>query len=363
MRVIHVAPTPFGPKGLLGGGERYPLELSRAIARLREVDCRLVTFGDRASRHIDGSGLEVQSLRARYHFRRHIAHPVAASLPGAVRGADIVHTHHLYSAPSIISALSARLSGAISVSTDHGLEGGPWAPLADRLFARHLTVSAYSARMLDFPFDKVRVIYGGVDPELFRPAPSPARDFLLFAGRLTPHKGVDVLLRALPPRARLVIVGSTGHDPKPPERDYPALLHRLASGRDVTFLGPVSDHQLAGLLGEAAAVVVPSVEETCYGRRHRISELLGLTALEAMACGTPVVASRIGGLPEVVEDGVTGLLFSAGDDGALREHLSRLLADRRLVERLGRAGAERVLDRWTWHHCAVRCLAAYKELL
>ena len=323
----------------------------------------MVTFAERASSQRDASGLEIRSLAARYHFRGHVAHPVTWSLPRWVSGADIVHTHHVYSAPSIIAASSARLRGTGTVATDHGLEPGPWGPLADRLFDCYLTVSGYSARMLGVRSDKVRVVFGGVDPAIFRPSPAPTRDFLLFAGRLTPHKGVDVLLRALPPQTRLVIVGSTGHDPQAPEREYPELLRRLAAEHQVTFLGPVSDQRLATLLGDAAALVMPSVEVTCYGRRHRISELLGLTALEAMACGTPVVASDLGGLPEIVEDGVTGLLFPPGDTCALRDQISTLLADRRLGERLGRTGAERVLDRWTWRHCALRCMAGYQQLL
>ncbi len=327
------------------------------------MDCELLTFADRPSSRVDASGLRIRSLRARYHFKGHIAHPLAWSLPRSLTGADLVHTHHVYSAPSVIAALSAASRGVRRVATDHGLEGGPWAPLADRLFDRFLVVSDYSARMLGAPLNRVQTIFGGADPALFRPDPSPARDFILFAGRLTPHKGVDVLLRALPARAKLLIVGSSGHDRQAPERDYPKLLRRLADGQDVTFLGPVSDGELARLMGQAAALVMPSVEETCYGRHLRISELLGLTALEALACGTPVIASRIGGLPEVVEDGVNGWLFSAGNEESLREHISTLLADRTLVERLGGAGRERVLDRFTWHHCAVRCLAAYQDVL
>jgi alpha-maltose-1-phosphate synthase len=82
-----------------------------------------------------------------------------------------------------------------------------------------------------------------------------------------------------------------------------------------------------------------------------------------MASGTPVVASRIGGLPEVVEDGVTGFLVEPGDVGVLRARLAEVLADRRLAERLGRNGRERVLERFTWEACAERCLAAYSELV
>ena len=109
--------------------------------------------------------------------------------------------------------------------------------------------------------------------------------------------------------------------------------------------------------------VLPSVEETCYGRRVAISELLGLSVLEAMASGTPVVASRTGGIPEVVVDGETGFLVPPGDVEALHDRLATLLADRRLARRMGDAGRSAVLERFTWTACAERCLAAYREVV
>jgi starch synthase len=81
-----------------------------------------------------------------------------------------------------------------------------------------------------------------------------------------------------------------------------------------------------------------------------------------MASGTPVVASRIGGVPEVVDDGVTGFLVEPDDDEALRERIEQVLRDGALAERLGRAGRERVLAELTWEKCAERCLAAYDEM-
>jgi glycosyltransferase involved in cell wall biosynthesis len=185
---------------------------------------------------------------------------------------------------------------------------------------------------------------------------------VLFVGRLTPHKGVDRLLAALPAGVALRVAGSGGHDPRPPERDYPALLARLAQGRDVSFLGPVADAALPGLYRGAVALALPSVDRTCYGRPVPVSELLGLVALEAMASGTPVVASRLGGLAEVVVDGETGFLVPPGDTGALRDRLARLVADRRLAARLGANARDLVLQRFTWRACAERCLAAYATL-
>jgi glycosyltransferase involved in cell wall biosynthesis len=186
---------------------------------------------------------------------------------------------------------------------------------------------------------------------------------VLFVGRLTPHKGVDVLIRALPPDARLTVIGSEGHDSRPPERNYPELLRSLAIGRRVEFRGAVDDDELARRYRTAAVVVVPSVERTWYGRRIAVSELLGLVALEAMASGTPVIASRVGGLPEIVEEGVTGYLVPPGDVPALRARITAVLAEPAGAARLGENGRRRVLSELTWDRCAERCLAAYRELL
>jgi glycosyltransferase involved in cell wall biosynthesis len=361
MRVVHVAPTPFGPAGIFGGGERYALELGRALAR--QIDCQLVTFGSTEGAWREPGGLGVRMLRSLALFRGHPAHPLALGLGHALTGADIVHAHHLRSAPSRLAAVNARVRRLPTAVTDHGLGGGDWAGLLPRLFDRFLTVSEYSARELRAPASRTRVVYGGVDPDRFSPDRDAVRRGVLFVGRVTPHKGLDRLIEALPENVELRVAGSAGHDPDPPERDYPSLLRQLAAGRRVRFLGAVPDQDLPALYRQAQVVALPSVHRTCYGRDVAVSELLGLAALEGMASGAPVVASRIGGLPEVVADGVTGFLVEPGNVAELRARLTELLADRRLAERLGRNGRERVLETFTWEACAARCLAAYSELL
>jgi glycosyltransferase involved in cell wall biosynthesis len=124
----------------------------------------------------------------------------------------------------------------------------------------------------------------------------------------------------------------------------------------------VSDADLPDLHRGAAVFVLPTVKEDCYGRTIAISELLGLSVLEAMASGTPVIASRLDGLPEVVRDGETGFLVTPGDVDELRGRLGQLLADRALAERLGRRGRELLLEQFTWEACAQRCLTAYEQL-
>jgi len=363
VRVTHVVPTPFGAGGLLGGGERYPLELARALAR--HVDCELLTFGPRSRTWREPGGLRVRVLRRFGLLRGHPAHPVAPQLAWSLGGADVIHTHHLRSAPSRLASIAATVMRQHRVTTDHGLGGGGWGGLLPALFERFLTVSQFSADNLGVPAERTRVIYGGADPLRFRPDDDPdaGRDGVLFLGRITPHKGIDRLLRALPRGASLTVAGSTGHDRHPPERHYPQLLRRLAADADVRFAGPVGEEDVPLLYRRAAVFVLPTVDRTCYGRPVAVTELLGLSVLEAMASGTPVVASRTGALPEVVSDGETGYLVTPGDTAELGDRIDALLRDPARARRMGNEGRARVLDGFTWDATAERCLAAYAELM
>ena len=354
-------PLHLEAQGLFGGGERYPLELARALAQ--HVSCELVTFGPEAGTHRDGA-LTIRVVRPLGYLGGHPARAIAPGLPRAIGRADIVHAHHIHAPTSVLAALTARARGIATVATDHGLGEGE--------LGRHgppscSTASSRCRGTRPASSDLRQNGPGSCTGEPIRSGTGRilenARAGVLFVGRLTPHKGIDVLIRALPPDARLTIIGSEGHDPRPPERDYPSLLRSLAAGRQVQFLGAVDDEELARQYRTAAVLVIPSVERTCYGRRIVVSELLGLVALEAMASGTPVIASRLGGLPEIVEDGVTGYLVPPGDVPALRERLTQVLADPAAAARLGSNARKAVVAELTWDRCADRCLAAYRELL
>src|SRR5436190_20295377 len=258
MYIIHVVPTPFGAEGLWGGGERYPLELARALSR--HADVELLTFGRPPGRRLEESGLRIRTLRPIAYGHRHPVQPLAPQVLSALGRADVVHTHHTRSAPSRLAALAARARGQRLVTTDHGLGGGGWCGLLPALFDRFLAVSRFSASVLNVPPGKVRVVYGGADPVRFSPDSGARRDTVLFVGRLTPHKGVDSLIRALPDGARLVIAGDGGHDPLLPARDYPLLLRQLSQGRDVTFAGAVPDARLPDVHRRAAVFVLPTVK-------------------------------------------------------------------------------------------------------
>lgn len=165
----------------------------------------------------------------------------------------------------------------------------------------------------------------------------------------TPLKGVDTLLHALvglPEARELVLVATPGERTR-------RLLAQLGLEERVRFVSGVSDAELAALLASAQVACVPSRYEG-----------FSLPAVEAMACGTPVVASRAGALPEVLgDDGLAARLVPPGDAGALREALHDLLTHPELRGRMGAAGRERAVARFDWSAVAVATTAAYRSAI
>lgn len=183
------------------------------------------------------------------------------------------------------------------------------------------------------PLDRVRVIPDGVDPDFFVPGEKGERSIkvVTLPGRTSdPLKGLDVFLRACASLwrrrqdFRVVVTGSN----RPGIMDYPFVQSDLW----------LDDKDIPGMYANSDIVVVPSI----WG------EPFGLTALEAMSCEVPVVASRVGGLQEIVHDGENGLLFSPGDHVELAGRIERLLDDSGLRARLGRQGRRYVVEKFTW---------------
>ncbi len=222
-----------------------------------------------------------------------------------------------------------------------------------------VTVSESSRRdiaaQMGVPGERMRVVPVGVDHAVFRPRPDvatvPGR-IIVTSSSDVPMKGLVPLLEAVAKlrTERAVTVTVIGR-PRPGGRVAGAL-ERLDLGAAVTCVSGVSDDELARRYCEAEVAVVPSLYEG-----------FSLPAIEAMACGVPLVATTGGALPEVVgSDGRTGLLVPPDDPGALASAIGRLLDDPALRRRLGAAGRQRVLERFTWQATAEGTAEAYADL-
>ena len=245
-------------------------------------------------------------------------------------------------------------------ATDLG--GGGWDVSAylstDRWFHAHLHISEYS-RHISGHEDKwwARVVLGGVDTVKFSPGPKASRTTrALFVGRLLPHKGVADLIAALPDTIALDIVGPLN------ETGAVESLKAQAAGKAIVFHHGVGDAALVEKYRRALCLVLPSVYRTADGQHTDVPELLGQTLLEAMACATPVICTRVASMPEIVEDGVSGFIVAPGDTAALRSRLEWLAAHPDESSAMGAAGRERVLARFQWSDVVERCLDAYRSV-
>ena len=212
------------------------------------------------------------------------------------------------------------------------------------------------------PADRVSVVTNVVDTELFRPDPlAPERRGILFVGRIAAEKGVDTLIEAMAhvgsavPEAQLSIIGPN-HDgtERGPYSDHcKRLVERLGLQKRVRFAGAVPNRQLPAMLRSSRLLVVPSV----WG------EPCGIVVLEGLACGVPVVASRVGGIPELIDEGRTGLLVPPADPEALEGSIVRALHDDALRESAARLGPAVVAQEHAWNSIAVRLESIYGSVL
>ncbi|MEU3275868.1 glycogen synthase [Streptomyces antibioticus] len=374
------------PPDVYGGAGVHVEFLAREVRRLVDLDVHCWgegTVKERAEgvrRHRPWSALDGSNDALR-------TFSVDLAMAAALEGRDLVHSHTWYAA--LAGHLAKELYGVPHVVTAHSLEplrpwkaeqlGGGYAlsSWAERtaVEAADAVIAVSSAMREDilacYPTlapDRVRVVHNGIDTGLYRPdhgtdaltriGLDPDRPFVLFVGRITRQKGVPQLLRAvrdIDPAAQVVLCAGAPDTPEI-EQEFRDLFAALSRARDGVHWIPrmLPRPEVIQLLTHAAVFVCPSVYEP-----------LGIVNLEAMACGTPVVASRVGGIPEVVEDGVTGTLVTVDEEfeTGLARALDALLGDREAGRRMGEAGRARAVGEFGWDAVARRTVALYEEIL
>ena len=396
------------PPHVYGGAGVHVEYLSRELARAEggahEID--VYSFGDQTVRE---GNLRVRGIGAPAPIAaqdpRHAKFLDALSrdlvMAGAAQAPDVVHCHTWYS--HLAGCLARPLTGARLVLTTHSLEPHrPWKveqlgtayhasawvertayANADGVIAVSRAMQADVEALYGVPGDRVRVIHNGIDPDEYRRSESPETlrrlgvdpdvPLVLFVGRITRQKGILHLVRAArhlaggPGSLQLVLCAGA---PDTPEigREMEQAVERARGDSKVPIVWlpqMVAKQDAIALYSHAAVFVCPSVYEP-----------FGIINLEAMACETPVVASAVGGIPEIVVPGETGTLvpFEAEGDGSpeprdpdrfsrdLAEAVNGLVADPARRAAMGLAARERVLSHFSWTRIAEQTLDYYREL-
>ncbi|MEU6372728.1 glycogen synthase [Streptomyces sp. NPDC046909] len=370
------------PPDVYGGAGVHVEFLARELNSLvdLEVHCWGEGRGVGVARHRSWSVLDTANDALR-------TFSVDLAMTAGLEGRELVHSHTWYA--NLAGHLGKLLYGIPHVMTAHSLEplrpwkaeqlGGGYAlsSWAERTAIESAdAVIAVSGAMREdilacYPAldpARVHVVHNGIDTTLYRPdhgtealtriGLDPDRPFVLFVGRITRQKGVPHLLRAvrdIDPAAQVVLCAGAPDTPEI-DREFRELFQELSSVREGVHWIPqmLPRPDVIQLLTHAAVFVCPSVYEP-----------LGIVNLEAMACGTPVVASQVGGIPEVVDDGKTGVLVRVDDDfePALARALDSVLGDPEGARRMGEAGRERAVGEFGWDAVARRTVRLYEEIL
>jgi alpha-maltose-1-phosphate synthase len=366
------------PPEVYGGAGVHVEYLAREVGRLvtLTVHCqgadRPAAVAHRPWEHLAGANSALQVIST------------DLSMVAAVAGADLVHSHTWYA--NLAGFLAGHLHGIPHVLTAHSLE--PLRPWKAEQLGGGYALSSWCERtamesaaaiiavsdgmradiLSAYPAvapDRVHVIRNGIDTVQYAPDSGtdvlarygidPARPSVAFVGRVTRQKGLPVLLRAaeqLDPAAQLVLCAGQADTP-----DLAAEVARLAEHLRATrpgiiwIPGMLAKREVIQILSNATVFACPSLYEP-----------LGIVNLEAMACGTAVAGSRVGGIPEVVADGRTGLLTPPGDPGALAAALNALIGDPVRAAALGRAGRERAVAEFSWAQIAAQTAELYATL-
>ncbi|MBO4259231.1 glycogen synthase [Streptomyces griseorubiginosus] len=370
------------PPDVYGGAGVHVEFLARELSSLvdLEVHCWGEGRGVGVVRHRSWAALDTANDALR-------TFSVDLAMAAGLEGRELVHSHTWYA--NLGGHLAKMLYGVPHVMTAHSLEplrpwkaeqlGGGYAlsSWAERTAIESAdAVIAVSGAMREdiltcYPTldpAKVHIVHNGIDTTLYRPDHGTdvldrigldrTRPFILFVGRITRQKGVPHLLRAvrdIDPAAQVVLCAGAPDTPEI-DQEFRDLYQELSRVREGVHWIPqmLPRPEVIQLLTHAAVFVCPSVYEP-----------LGIVNLEAMACGTPVVASRVGGIPEVVDDGRTGVLVPVDDDfeAALARALDAVIGDPEGARRMGEAGRVRAVEEFGWDAVARRTVGLYEEIL
>jgi len=343
----------------VGGVERVLHRMALEVARRGHEVTLLCSTAGPGSEDQDGPLRVVRVRRAATLMRAPLA-PLAQHI---APGEDVVHvpaTYPLTTEAVLRSAASRRVPAVLDfhfepvpASLAGRAAGQAWSawgprsyPLAGLVVVRSLAYARAAPSLRGVHPGLLRVVPNGVDPEVFRPGAAPGtQDTLLVVGRLVPYKGVDVLLRALASMTGAPPLLVAGDGPERPR--LVALARRL--GVDARFLGRVPDEELPALYRAARLTVLPSINR---------QEAFGITLIESMACGTPVVASRLPGVAEVAS--LAGVLAEPGDPASLAAALEQALRNDELPR--GPALARAVAARYAWPVVAGELVKVYEEV-
>lgn len=316
IEVCHLTPTYFSDDSIVGGGERYVYNLVKAVqcacaADGTEINQTVISVSENP-RVFEHHGVKVQLLKNISSVGGNMNY-IPFGLWGHLKNYDVVHIHQSLTMFGEYTAAVVASQDIPFVATDLG--GGSSDLMLSykglELAERVLSISNYAHSLIQSSYTgNYDTVIGPVDTEFFVPPCSSTKrgSYGICVSRILPHKGIDRIISALPNGFHLKIVGRVY------DESYFSLLKNMAKNKSVEFIHNADDRLLLKLYQGAAIFLQGSTHKDLYGNIIQKPELMGLTALEAMACGLPVIVSDAGSLPELVPNGNIGRTFGTHED-------------------------------------------------
>jgi glycosyltransferase involved in cell wall biosynthesis len=330
LRIAHLTPTYFSAESVVGGGERYVLNLAQALKTTEESNSLRYSFRQTILSLGSAAKLLMQGgIPIRVFLNDN---PSADPMSGMsellwreLADYDLIHVHQSLTVFGAYCSIIAKTLRKPLILTDLGggynpvMSTGKGLELADGVISISSFAHSFIAPYFSGPYE---VVIGPVDTDFFDIGASAdaGPPVAICVSRILPHKGIDRIIKALPPGLKLRVVGRIY------DQAYYALLKQMSVGKDVEFIHDADDKKLLSLYQSSDLFLQGSTVKDCNGNIVPKPELMGLTTLEAIACGLPVIVSDGGALPELIPDADYGRVFSTHDE--LRGYLDDFMRGR-----------------------------------
>lgn len=367
----------------VGGVQSHILGLATNLT-MKGHEVIIITKGQSDETVFDLYNGNIREIRAEpiVRFKHVIMPPKASDLQKVLERekVDIVHGHHAFTPTALMSIDIAKNQGIPTVLTNHSISIASsydmvWDFMSQVLFPikryvkqadEVIAVSQAAAEFIERFLDNKQaiVIPNGVDVNKFTKPFNPNPEFIeqipsdcpliLSVGRLSFRKGFHLLIEAMPrilkknPDAKLIIAG----------KGYmmmylKTLVESLGLSNNVNLIGYVPDDSLPWLYNKCNVFVLPSI----------LAESFGITVIEAMASSKPVVASKMGGVPEIIQEDVNGLLFQPWDSSELSDKINRILSNKEYAESLSKQARIDAIEKYDWKVITNKIEKVYEELI
>lgn len=365
--------------------EWHPSTIGGIQRHVRELSAHLMKKGFEVAILTKANSKKINATENKYAFpiievepitpiQSIITPPSLSKLKKAIEdySPDIIHAHHAFTPMPLLALYMAEKMKMPKILTNHSIAGNSKDSLltlmsckgliflryfiskADKIISVSKSAAKFMENLLGNKVENI-IIPNGVDVNRFKPSRREEdKATILFVGRLVHRKGVQVLIKAFSkvvkkiPEAKLIIVGEGYMKPL-----LQIQVKKLRLNGKVKLLGKVADSELPKIYQEATLVVIPSLYR----------ESFGMVALEAMASGKPVIATKVGGLPEIIRDGRNGFLIPPGDHKELAEKIILLLSNKEMSLKMGITGRKIAVEKYSWNKITSKIINVYLETL